>query len=368
MRDLYFFIGTEAEIMKMFMVINKAKEAGFCCKVISSGQNDISHSPFMELCDSKIDVDFSIYMPKKKGSGSYLQWLVKTIQYGVKYMKNVLKNHPVEQQPIMVIHGNTLSTLMGAIIARRSGMRHVHVEGGLRSYHWFNPFPEEIDRYFGSKYADIVFCPSAAGIEIVKKSFHGEGVSTEYNTNIETLGYAYKAISANPIPRIYEGKYFVVALHRQENLLSREFMTEAVKSIVELSSRIHCLFIYHQQTADTLEKFGLMDEIQGNPNITVVKRLAYLNFIDAVDKAEFMVADGAGNQQELYYMGKPYLIMRKHIESDSEGLGYNCIGFNNDFELVRNFDREYLKYKHDRISPKVLPSDIIVSKLVEKYS
>lgn len=368
MRDLYFFIGTEAEIMKMFMVIKKAKEAGFHCKVISSGQNDISQSPFMDLCDSKIDVDLSVFTPKNKGGSSYLQWLLKTTQYGIKYMKNILKKYSKEQQPIMVIHGDTLSTLMGAIIARRAGMKHVHVEGGLRSYHWFNPFPEEIDRYFGSKYADIVFCPSDDGLEIVKKSFHGEGVSTKYNTNIETLSYAYKTIAEYPIPRIYEGKYFVVALHRQENLMSREFMEKAIDSVVTLAEKIHCLFIYHQQTADTLEKFGLMDRIKNNPNITVVKRLAYLNFIDAVDKAEFMVADGAGNQQELYYMGKPYLIMRKHIENNSEGLGYNCIGFNNDFELVSNFDKEHLKYKHDRLKPEVLPSDIIVAKLLERYA
>lgn len=283
-------------------------------------------------------------------------------------MKSVVKKAQKNQQPIMVIHGDTLSTLMGAIIARRAGMRHVHVEGGLRSYHWFNPFPEEIDRYFGSKYADIVFCPNASGLDIVKKSFRGEGVNTEYNTNIETLSYALETLAENPIPRIYSGKYFVVALHRQENLMNKEFMTEAIKSIIELSSKIHCLFIYHQQTADTLKKFGLMEEIESNPNITFVKRLAYLNFIDAVDKAEFMVADGAGNQQELYYMGKPYLIMRKHIENNSEGLGYNCIGFNNDFDLVKNFDKQYLKYKHDVISPEVLPSTIIVNKLIERYS
>lgn len=368
MRELYFFIGTEAEIMKMFMVINKAKEAGFNCKVVSSGQNDISNSPFMKLCDSKIDVDLSVYMPKKKGGATYLEWMIKTTWYGIKYMKSILKSASKDKQPVMVVHGDTLSTLMGAIIARRAGMKHVHVEGGLRSYHWFNPFPEEIDRYFGSKHADIVFCPNKNGLDIIKKSFYGIGVNTEYNTNIETLAYAFETLAKNPIPRIYDNKYFVVALHRQENLMSKEFMTEAIRSIIVLSSKIHCLFIYHQQTADTLEKFGLMDEIKSNPNITVVKRLAYLNFIDAVDKAEFMVADGAGNQQELYYMGKPYLIMRKHIESDSEGLGYNCIGFNNDFDLVKNFDKEYLKYKHDRILPEILPSDIIVNELIERYS
>ncbi len=368
MRDLYFFIGTEAEIMKMFIVIKKARSAGFRCRVIASGQNDVTNSSFMKLCDSQVDIDFSCYMPKNKSGTSYLNWFNKTTRYGIKYMKKVASKCNEHNKPVMVVHGDTLSTLMGAMIAKKAGMPHVHVEGGLRSYNWLNPFPEEIDRYFASKYAELVFCPNEEATLLAMKNSKGEAVNTKYNTNIETLEYAYQVIAESAIKRVYEEQYFVSAIHRQENLMSRKFMKSMVKSILVLSERIHCLFICHQQTEDTLKKYRLMENIKNNSNITVVKRLDYFQFIDVVDKAEFLVADGAGNQQEMYYMGKPYLIMRGKIENDSEGLGYNCVGFHNDFKMVERFDKEYVKYKRRRIKPEVLPSDIIVSKLVEKYS
>lgn len=368
MRDLYFFIGTEAEIMKMFMVIEKARNAGFVCKVVSSGQNDITDSPFLSLSHAQIDVDLSIYKPAGKNGGSYLKWFLRTLRLGGKRMRKLAGNYPKGQPPVMVVHGDTLSTLLGSMIAKRAGMPHVHVEGGPRSYHWLNPFPEEIDRYFSSKGAEIVFCPGPDSADTVRRTMRGEAVNTVYNTNIETLQYAYQANAQRQTGRVYEGAYFVIALHRQENLMSRGFMTQAVESVQKLAQKMHGVFICHQQTTDALKKFDLLEKIQRDSNITVVPRMAYLDFIDTVDKAEFLAADGAGNQQEMFYMGKPYLILRGHIEKESEGQGLNCIAFENDFSLLERFDTEYVKYKQPRVVPETFPSEIIVEKLLEHYS
>lgn len=368
LRELYFFIGTEAEIMKMFTVIRRAKEAGFVCKVVSSGQNDIKDSPFLALCDSKIDVDFSMYRPIHKTGVNQIKWLLRTLRLGRQRMRKLASEYPKDRPPVLVVHGDTSSTLMGAMIARWAGMPHVHVEGGLRSYHWLNPFPEEIDRYFSSRKAEIVFCPSAESAEAARRSFRGEAVDTVYNTNIETLQYARRVNGRRGASdRLYPGNYFVVALHRQENLISRKFMAQAVHSIGVLAKKIHCVFICHEQTRVILEKYGLLETLENDPNITMVPRMAYLDFIDAVDKAEFLAADGAGNQQEMYYMGKPYLILRGHFEKQGEGQGYNCVGYNGDFRLLERFDQEYPKYRHSWIEPETLPSEIIVKKLLERY-
>ena len=95
----------------------------------------------------------------------------------------------------------------------------------------------------------------------------------------------------------------------------------------------------------------------------IVKRLPYCEFIDAVYKSEFVVADGCGNQQEFYYLGKPYLIMRTQVEEDSEGLGWNAKYFGSDFTQVENFVEEYHKYIKDEIWPEKMPSKIIVDEL-----
>ena len=364
MKKLYFVIGTEAEIMKMYSVIQRAKHAGFECRVISTGQNDISNSTFMRRCGCSIDIDLTKYAPAQKSGKNYTIWMMKTIQYGVRIMK---KEKEKDSSCAMIVHGDTMSTLLGSIIAKMAGIHYSHVEGGLRSYNWFNPFPEEIDRYFASKSADIIFCPHEKGEETAKRYFKGEAVNTHYNTNIETLYDALKELNEEQIPKLWNDKYFVTAIHRQENLLNRKFMIQVINAIVNLAKTIHCVFILHEQTRNTLEEMNLKPRIENDPNITIVNRLPYLEFISAVYHSEFLLADGAGNQQEMYYMGKPYLIIRRRIEKDTEGIGENCIGYNGDFSFIEKFGKEYKEFVREPIRPKVSPSEIIVNKLLDQY-
>ena len=366
MRTIYFFIGTEAELMKMYIVIRKVREQGFICQLISSGQNDITKSPFLELAGCNVDLDFCAYKPKNKGGKEYLKWLWKTEQYGVNFFRKLLREKKFDAEPIMVVHGDTLSTLLGARIAQKSKMHYVHVEGGLRSYNWLVPFPEEIDRYFSSKHADIIFCPKMEYVRTAQKYFKGEAVNTYYNTGIEILQYALKQ-RKDTYRRLIDEKYYVLAIHRQENLTNKFFMTQIVKCAIELSKKIKCLFIYHEQTETALKKYNLWNEITKCQDIISVRRLPYIDFIQAVDSAEFIIADGAGNQQEFYYMGKPYLIMRTDYEKESEGIGINAIGFDNDFNKVKGFYEIYNNYQHETIQQKYSPSDVIADKLAERY-
>lgn len=367
MKRLYFFIGTEAELMKMFSVIKKCRESGFDCKLVITGQNNVINSPFLELSGSNIDIDLSKYRPKRKSAIEYVKWLFFTELYGIKVMKKLCNSREKKENALVIVHGDTLSTLLSSRIARKSGLKYVHIESGLRSYNWFVPFPEEIDRYFSSKYSAINFCPKQEYTKNANKFFKGEAVCTNYNTGIETLLYALEKNKGSDCKPIFNGKYYVLAIHRQENLVNIKYMTTLVSKIELLSTAIHCIFIYHSQTEDALKKFGLWKRVANNNNITLVQRLPYLNFISVVDKCEFVIADGAGNQQEFFYMGKPYLIMRTDFEKDSEGLGYNAKGFDNDFDNILKFYDEYKNYNHNTVNPHVLPSDIIVNKLIEKY-
>lgn len=365
MNILYFFIGTEAELMKMFKVINLARQEGIECKIVSSGQNIIDSSPFLPMAGGKIDIDMSKHASASKKSGGYLKWFFKTIRLGTRVLKQELKKQS-GNNCLLVVHGDTLSTLMGAHIARKIGMDYVHVESGPRSFHWFSPFPEEIDRFFSSLHSKINFCPTDRYAEYAAKRFKGKAVSTVYNTGIETLYYAIDENKRDKLERPIKEPYFVLAIHRQENLLSKSFMENMVDGILKLSEKIICLFIYHVQTYDALNKFGLWEKLNNSSNIRVVKRLPYCEFVNTVYYSEFVIADGCGNQQEFYYLGKPYLIMRTEVEEDSEGLGWNAVYFRNDFSMIEKFYDEYHNYVKPRIEPEVQPSSIIVSEL-KKY-
>lgn len=364
-KTLFFFLGTEAELMKMFAVIKLARERGFNCQIISNGQNIIKDSLFLPMTGGKIDIDISGNASKAKNMFGYLKWFLKTEKEGRQILKEKLKKYG-KDNCLLVVHGDTLSTLMGSRIAYKIGMDYVHVESGPGSHHWFSPFPEEIDRYCSSLHSKINFCPKDDYMKYAEKKFKGKAVSTVYNTGIETLNYALQVNSEKNAANPMTEPYFILAIHRQENLLSKAFMQKTVKHIEDVCTKIKCVFIYHIQTYDALKKFGLWDRLLENNNIKIIERLPYTDFINYVYHSEFIIADGCGNQQEFYYLGKPYLIMRTEVEKSSEGIGENARYFGGDFSEINQFYNNYKKYIRPAIKPKALPSEIIINS-IEKY-
>ena len=367
MKNIYFFIGTEAELMKMFTTIRELKLRGYRCIIVSSGQNEIHNSLFLELAGCNIDIDLSQYAPEVKSAKNYISWLFNTRKYGVKVMKEQLPAGGREDC-LWIVHGDTLSTLLGAQIARKTGIKYMHVESGPRSFSLLSPFPEEIDRYYASKYSVVNFCPQKIYAEYAEKRFKGKAVNTYYNTGIETLNYEIKENRENSHPRIVEEKYFLLAIHRQENLYNKEYMVKLFTKIIELSDKMKCVFIYHEQTKDALVRYNLWDKVNSDKNICIIKRRPYVEFIDLVDKAEFVIADGCGNQQEFYYLGKPYLIMRLKVEKDSEGVGWNAECFGNKFNMIDYFYNNYQKYRKSPVVMEKSPSVIIADSIDDYFA
>ena len=361
---LYFFIGTEAELMKMYNIINEAKKRGYKVKIISNGQNIITSSPFLKKINEEISVDLTKYAPTKKGMKYYLIWFLKTRRYGIKILKTELKNKN-KNNCLMIVHGDTLSTLMGSLISRKVKLKYAHVESGLRSYKWFSPFPEEIDRYFSSKKSVVNFCQSMEATNLANSLFPGEAVNTKYNTGIETLYDALAECEERHLKSPYKTDYFVFAIHRQENLLNANFMKNVSDKILAISTKMPCVFIYHEQTTDAMVKFNIWDKMANNKNITIIGRQNYINFINIIKNSKFVIGDGCGNQQEFYYLGKPYLIMRTKVEDKSEGINWNAITFDNNFNNIDDFFENYKKYEKKPIIMKVKPSKIVMDKIDE---
>ena len=365
MRKLYFFIGTEAELMKMFRIIQEAQHRGYDCKIISNGQNDIKNSDYLKLVGGKVEIDLTEYMTDQKKVFSYLLWFMKTERLGMKVMKKEKQKYG---NIIMIVHGDTLSTLMGARIAYKCKIEYVHVESGARSFNWFSPFPEEIDRYFSSKNSVINFCQKAEMAEYAAKTFKGQAVNTVYNTGIEILYNALETIEKEKRSNPLDDKFFLTAIHRQENLMDGKFMKNTFEKIFELSKNMKCVFIYHEQTKNALQKFNLWNRFEECSDIIKIPRQDYVSFVNYVINSEFVMADGCGNQQEFYYLGQPYLIMRTEVEENSEGLGWNALCFKGDFSRISEFVENYENYKKPRVVPDKLPSNIIMDAIDEYCS
>lgn len=366
MRTLYFFVGTQAELMKLFAVINEARAQGFECRIISTGQNSLQGFSYLQKAHAQVDIDIQTHTDKQKNTLGYLGWFVSTARNG----KNELKQYFTPRRrrdALCVVHGDTLTTTMGAWICKTLKLPYVHIESGLRSFNFFSPFPEEFDRLYGSLYSEMNFCPGKVHADYARHRFKGQAVDTVYNTNIETLYDALAEIGETRHQQQPGVPYFMFMLHRQENIMNKRFVCAVVQRIVDMSKKMPCVFIYHSQTRAKMERFGVFDALVDAPKITLLPRQSYLDFIRLVCAAEFIVTDGCGNQQEFYYLGKPSLILRSTVERNTEGLGWNAKLFNNDFDAIPRFLTEYHDYKKERITIEASPSKIIVNNIKQWF-
>ena len=362
-RDLFFFIGTEAELIKIFPVIIEARRNGLVTHIIASGQNDIKCSSILKLTDcGEIDLELSDEADIRKSAAGLICWWLKTYFNGSKIIGSIFGKDRLKND-IMIVHGDTVSTYMGARIGKRFGMTVCHVEAGLRSHHLFNPFPEEIDRLLTSRIARIHFAP---GQDAVNNLVHAKGkvFNTEQNTLLDSLRISEGFPIGAEVKEIIEGSrpYFVFVMHRQENLAKKDFVCDVIKQIEKKTRKQKGIIVGHKITIKAFKEYGVFDRLIGNPSIMIISRMEYFDFMKLLNNAEFVITDGGSNQEELYYMGKPTLILRKKTERN-EGIGINA-------QIVQNIeDIASFPSPHNRTNVKkidnIRPSEHLVKCLME---
>ncbi len=364
-KSLYFFIGTTAELIKLAPVLGELKRRKVKFKIISSNQN-VLHFEELDFVLGKQSVYYkNVLKHTKLPNNLYLRfvvWAIKTFGNFHLYFNNEFKNID-KRNSYFIVHGDTVSSLIGAIAAKIQGIRLVHIESGLRSYNFFQPFPEEICRFIISRLANVHFCPNSWSINNLKKT-KGVKINTFHNTLIET----FKTTSARKQKTKFypKKKFFILVLHRQEHILFRKNFTKKVLEIFSeyANPDMLCVLIIHKLTGDFMKKEGLWEKIRKNKNFVPVPRLPYAQFIQFMEKAEFIATDGGSNQEEAYYMGKPCLILRDVTER-IEGLGENALLSKGDEKLIHNFIENYKKYKKPKIKILIPPSKIIADYLTK---
>ncbi len=346
MREIFFFIGTEAELIKVFPVILECKRRGLKYHIIASGQNDITNSDIIKRTQcGYVELELSQEMHVKKNALGLLTWWFHTYTSAENKIKDTYQDTDWNNS-FMIVHGDTVSTYMGARIGRSLGMVVCHIEAGLRSHNLLNPFPEEIDRLLTSRIARIHFAPGEEAEKNLKKA-KGKIVNTGQNTLRDSLMISDRMEECEGIYDIISRNkpYFVFVMHRQENLANSKMVKEVVARVLSVSRQYKCVVILHTITQKTLEKLGLMDILCDNSGIIMLPRVDYFSFMKLLRNSEFVITDGGSNQEELSYMGKPTLILRKMTERN-EGIGKNAEMFSGACDIDR-FSREYKDFMYE---------------------
>jgi UDP-GlcNAc3NAcA epimerase len=217
-----------------------------------------------------------------------------------------------ELDPSMVlVYGDTNSTLAGALAARQAGIPSGHVEAGMRSFD--REMPEELNRVLTDHAGDVLLCSTETAVrnlerEGVAGAIHLVGdvmadVSLAFRDIAEERSQILDELSLAP------GSYLVATAHRAGNVDRPDRLRQLVELLAAMPQPV--VFPVHPRTRGRLEDAGLMDRLG---DVRVVPPLGYLDFLKLTRHARAVLTDSGGLQKEAYLLGVPCITLRNTTE------------------------------------------------------
>lgn len=355
MANISIFIGTKAQFIKVAPIIQELDARAIPYRLIDSCQHkDITQDLRKLFGVRQPDVYLETGFANINTIPRALLWVLK-IMAALLFSRRAFRQKVfgTYKGGICLIHGDTLSTLLGLIIAKCSGLKVGHLEAGLRSFDIFNPFPEELIRLICTTYADYLFAPSLWAEQNlknmkIKKPIFNIGDNTVVDSIQRMLPLAIEDSNKQATP------YVVLSVHRFENIYRRARLSFIVELAQELSKDYTVIFIAHQPTLKRLTRTKLIDRLNNKP-IQIVSLERYERFLSLLLHAQFVLTDGGSIQEESYYLNKPCLLLRMKTERNY-GLGENaCLS---EFKpgIIRYFFDNYTSFKRKQINETARPS------------
>ena len=258
-------------------------------------------------------------------------------------------------RPLVLVHGDTMTTVLASIMGRTLRATVAHIEGGLRSYDVRHPFPEELNRKAATALSRIHYAPGAWAAANLRR---GEVVDTGSNTIRDSLELVSGEETAVELP---DRPFGVVSLHRFELINHRRLLTEAIDVLAEAARSTPLFFIDHPVTVAALERFDLLDRFDATAFVRI-PRLRFFDFVRVERRSAFVVTDSGGSQEECYYLDLPCLVHRVKTER-REGLGENAVLSELRVEVLREFLADPARYRRTTELAPASPSDVIVDDL-----
>ncbi|MBI3316182.1 MAG: UDP-N-acetylglucosamine 2-epimerase (non-hydrolyzing) [Candidatus Omnitrophica bacterium] len=313
-------LGTRPEIIKLSPILRflRRRKKGFC--LIHTGQHytyEMDKLFFKELDLPEPHFHFSGLQEKAMGHSD------QTAKMAVWLEKTLLREAPYA----VLVQGDTNTVLAGSLVtAKIPGMKLGHVEAGLRSYD--RRMPEEINRVVSDHVSDYLFAPTP----LARKILLGEGIPAGKifmtgNTIVDAVKENVKiaAAKAGASWRSFAKKpYFLMTLHRQENVDHRESLASIVaglERVIKLFGR-PILFPVHPRTLKQLRGFGLSLPRK----VIAVKPMGFMDFLYLEKNAQLILTDSGGVQEEACLLKVPCVTLRTSTERpETVRVGANVI-------------------------------------------
>lgn len=225
-----------------------------------------------------------------------------------------------EQPDLVIVRGDTNSTLAGALVASKLHIPTAHIEAGERSYD--RRMPEEINRLVADCLADIYFCASQAAVgrlaaEGIHKQVHWVG-DVMLDAMLWNRSIARRKSEALPRFGLEPGKYALVTVHRAANTDDPARLRQIAGALNQVHETV--VFPVHPRTRKALDRA----EVQFDGHVRLIDPVGYFDMIVLEENARLIATDSGGVQREAYFLGVPCLTLRDETEwTETVTAGWN---------------------------------------------
>ncbi len=320
-------LGTRPEIIKMSSIIRECEKRDLDYFILHTGQHysynmDKVFFKQLELPQAKYNLDV--------GSGSHAEETGKMLM-GIE--KILLEEKP----DIVLVEGDTNTVLAGALGASKLHIKVGHVEAGLRSYD--RRMPEEINRILTDHISDYLFAPTPKAREILlREGMSEDKIFVTGNTIVDAvhqnLKIANKKLNLLGKLGLKPKNYFLVTLHRPENVDDKQRFSRILKSLDQLGDEFSLPVIYpiHPRSKRRMKEFGIKANY-----VKLMAPFDFLSFLQLESNARLVLTDSGGVQEESCILGVPCVTLRDSTERpETLEVGSNTLSDGNLIKILES--------------------------------
>jgi UDP-N-acetylglucosamine 2-epimerase (non-hydrolysing) len=307
-KRVLFVLGTRPEAIKLCPLIRYTRTMeGLEVRVCVTAQHRAMLDQVLECFGVRPDFDLNLMTPG--------QSLAEITARAIPALDDILSK---ENFDVIVVQGDTTTTLAGALAAFYRQVPVAHVEAGLRTGDLTQPFPEEMNRVVTSRLTRLHFAPTAgARSNLLAEGTPPEHVFVTGNTGIDAVLYVAKRLEQGELAPLAwpwldcEKRLVVVTAHRRENFgdgiegICDALVTLAQRNDVQIAYPVH-------RNPNVLGP--VTARLRNERNVVLLEPLEYISFVDLLRRAAIILTDSGGIQEEAPSLGKPVLVLREKTE------------------------------------------------------
>jgi len=294
-------VGTRPQLVKAAALSRYVRERHVEV-LVNTGQHydyEMSQLLIEELSLPSPDYDLGV------GSGTHAFQTGETL---MRVERVLLKERP----DMVLVYGDTNSTLAAALAAAKLNMSVGHVEAGIR--HHDRSVPEEVNRVVTDALATLLFCPTEHAVANLRAEGRSDGVYWTGDVMYDLLlGYVEQARRDSRILRrlgLECGRYFVATVHRASNTDAPDALRNIFSALIEAEQTV--VIPLHPRTRQALEALGMLEQVEAAERLLIVPPVGYIDFLALQMHAALILTDSGGVQKESYLLGVPCVTLRPY--------------------------------------------------------